>query len=59
MAENPDLCCEEPEYSTEPIGETEKVYFSKFDFKQEEPFSLPIHRCEKCGKKVILNPPMA
>jgi hypothetical protein len=60
MRDNPDLCfCDEPIYSKEPIGKTEKVFFSKFDFKEETPFSLPIHKCDKCGKKIVFNPPMA
>ena len=49
MKENPDKCfCDEPDIDeNEPIGETEKVYYSKYDYKYENPFSLPIFKCNK------------
>lgn len=56
MEQNPDTCfCEEPDYDEkQPIGETGKVYYSIYDYKGENPFSLPIYKCNKCGKNHVL-----
>lgn len=56
IAENPDMCfCDEPEYDeSKPIGETEKIYYSPYDYELKNPFSLPIYKCNKCNKKHIL-----
>lgn len=53
--ENPDMCfCDEPEYDeSKPIGETEKIYYSPYDYELKNPFSLPIYKCNKCNKKHI------
>lgn len=55
MLKYPDDCfCDEPAYDeTNPIGETEKEYYQPYDYQKERPFSLPIFRCEKCGKKIV------
>jgi len=56
IEENPNTCfCDEPEYDMDkPIRETPKEYYSKYDWHHENPFSLPIYRCSKCGKEHIL-----
>lgn len=46
--------CDEPEYDeSKPIGETEKIYYSPYDYELKNPFSLPIYKCNKCNKKHI------
>lgn len=56
IEENPNLCfCDDPDYDEkQPIGNTEKIYYSIYDYNRESPFSLPIYRCNKCGKKLTL-----
>ena len=53
--ENPDTCfCEEPDYDdSSPVGETKKEYYSIYDYKCEYPYSLPIYKCNKCGKEYV------
>jgi len=55
IKENPNDCfCDDPEYDeNNPIGETGKIFHSKYDYNKENPFSLPIFKCKKCGKRYI------
>lgn len=61
IKENPNICfCDEPNYDeNKPIGETEKVYYSIYDYNRKKPFSLPIYKCNKCNKNYIMNFPQA
>ncbi len=57
MKEYPDTCfCDEPDYDENiPIGETDKTFYYKFDYNHKNPFSLPIFKCNKCGKNTLGN----
>ena len=50
-----DCFCDDPEYDeNNPIGETDKTYYSIYDYDRKNPFSLPIYKCNKCGKNIVM-----
>jgi hypothetical protein len=50
---HPNECfCESPTYTDKDyIKETNKTYYSKFDYYKTNPFSLRVFKCQNCGKE--------
>jgi hypothetical protein len=56
IKKNPNACfCDKSEADeSNYIGETEKIYYSKYDFNKKRPFSLPIYKCINCEKLITM-----